>query len=180
MRRAPTRIRNWADPIASVARSGITPDALTIDVVAAEGRPTKCKEPTIVATPPSHVDMPAMPMPQRETPAIHGMFMFGSDTVFLSHKPMFAMANHQYQVVLRVMLPPDAMNPYRTPRRLSFLAGAFEHYQIDGLGDGGRDRRAQNGGERGDLADLGPDQDELWHRAVGVRRRECREEVFDA
>jgi hypothetical protein len=37
------------------------------------------------------------------------------------------------------------------------LAGAFERYQIDGLGDGGCDRRAQNGGERGDLADLGPD-----------------------
>jgi hypothetical protein len=38
----------------------------------------------MVVTPPSHADMPAMPMPQRETPAIHGMFMFGSDTVFLS------------------------------------------------------------------------------------------------
>ena len=68
----------------------------------------------MVATPPNDADMSAMPMPQRETPAVHGMFMFGSDTVFLSHMPMFAMANHQYQVVLQVTLPPDAMNLYRT------------------------------------------------------------------
>ena len=73
----------------------------------------------MVATPPSDADMPAMPMPQgqRETPAVHGMFMFGSDTVFLSHMPMFAMANHQYQVVLRVTLPPDAMNLYRAQKQ---------------------------------------------------------------
>ena len=70
-------------------------------------------------------------------------------------------------------------NPHRSGPA-PWKAITFEHHQIDGLGDGGCDRRAQNGGERGDLADLGPDQDELSHRAVGVRRRKCREEVFDA
>jgi hypothetical protein len=48
-----------------------------------------------------------------ETPDRHGMFMFGTDAVFLSHMPMFTMANHMYQVVLRVSLPPDAMQLYR-------------------------------------------------------------------
>jgi hypothetical protein len=48
-----------------------------------------------------------------ETPDGHGMFMFGTDAVFLSHMPMFTMANHMYQVVLRVSLPPDAMQLYR-------------------------------------------------------------------
>jgi hypothetical protein len=57
------------------------------------------------------MDMPDTP--DTETPASHGMFMFGTDTVFLSHMPMFTMANHMYQVVLRVSLPPDAMQLYR-------------------------------------------------------------------
>jgi hypothetical protein len=55
--------------------------------------------------------MAGMDMP--ETPDNHGMFMFGTDAVFLSHMPMFTMANHIYQVVLRVSLPPDAMQSYR-------------------------------------------------------------------
>jgi hypothetical protein len=57
--------------------------------------------------------MAGMDMPDAETPDRHGMFMFGTDAVFLSHMPMFTMANHMYQVVLRVSLPPDAMQSYR-------------------------------------------------------------------
>ncbi|HUO36397.1 MAG TPA: hypothetical protein VMU34_00395 [Mycobacterium sp.] len=48
-----------------------------------------------------------------DTPDAHGMFMFGADAIFLSHMPMFTMANHMYQVVLRVSLPPDAKQLYR-------------------------------------------------------------------
>lgn len=56
--------------------------------------------------------MSGMNMPTDE-PAMHGMFIFGTDTVFLSHMPMFGMASHMYQVVLRVTLSPDAMALYR-------------------------------------------------------------------
>jgi hypothetical protein len=55
--------------------------------------------------------MAGMDMPDDK--AAHGMFMFGTDAVFLSHMPMFTMAPHMYQVVLRVSLPPDAMQLYR-------------------------------------------------------------------
>ena len=48
-----------------------------------------------------------------DMPAVHGMFMFGADAVFLSHMPMFTAAPHMYQVVLRVTLPADAMRLYR-------------------------------------------------------------------
>jgi hypothetical protein len=94
-------------------------------------------------TPPSDGDMPAMPMPQQETPAVHGMFMFGSDTVFLSHMPMFAMANHQYQVVLQVTLPPDAMNLYRAqkqqhPQAVLNLANPEDEFILPDLQTGTR------------------------------------------
>jgi hypothetical protein len=58
------------------------------------------------------MDMPDTP-DSPETPTGHGMFMFGTDAVFLSHMPMFGNPNHRYQVVLRVSLPPDAMQSYR-------------------------------------------------------------------
>jgi hypothetical protein len=48
-----------------------------------------------------------------DTPSVHGMFMFGTDAVFLSHMPMFTMASHMYQVVLRVTLTPDALQLYQ-------------------------------------------------------------------
>jgi hypothetical protein len=48
-----------------------------------------------------------------DMPAVHGMFMFGSDAVFLSHMPMFTTASHMYQVVLRVSLAPDATQLYQ-------------------------------------------------------------------
>jgi len=41
------------------------------------------------------------------------MFMYGNDQVFLSHMPMFTMASHMYQVVLRVTLAPDALQLYQ-------------------------------------------------------------------
>lgn len=52
-------------------------------------------------------------MDMHDTPAVHGMFMFGTDTVFLSHMPMFTMASHMYQVVLRVALAPEATQLYQ-------------------------------------------------------------------
>jgi hypothetical protein len=31
-----------------------------------------------------------------DMPSVHGMFMFGTDAVFLSHMPMFTAASHMY------------------------------------------------------------------------------------
>jgi hypothetical protein len=53
------------------------------------------------------------PQPIIEEPGYHGMFLLGSDTVFLCHMPMFTMARHMYQVILRVTLDPDIMSRYQ-------------------------------------------------------------------
>jgi hypothetical protein len=51
----------------------------------------------------------AAPTGPADTPDLHGFVMSGLETLFLSHLPMFAMPNHQYQVVLRVTIPAAAM-----------------------------------------------------------------------
>jgi hypothetical protein len=51
-----------------------------------------------------------------DQPGFHGMFMFGTDTLFLSHMPMFTMERHMYQVVLRATLPADIMKEYQAGR----------------------------------------------------------------
>jgi len=51
-----------------------------------------------------------------DQPGFHGMFMFGTDTLFLSHMPMFTMERHMYQVVLQATLPAAIMKEYQTQR----------------------------------------------------------------
>ncbi len=45
-----------------------------------------------------------------DMPAIHGMLMFGHQTIYLSHLPMFH-SPHDYQVILQVSLASQAGNP---------------------------------------------------------------------
>src|SRR6476620_6632168 len=78
--------------------------ALTTSALTSSNR---TKDHRMTPNPMSEMNMPT------DMPAMHGMFMFGTDTVFLSHMPMFTMASHMYQVVLRVTLSPDAMSFYR-------------------------------------------------------------------
>jgi hypothetical protein len=52
-----------------------------------------------------------------DQPGYHGYFMFGTDTLYLSHMPMFTMERHMYQVVLRATLPSDVMQEYQAGRR---------------------------------------------------------------
>ncbi|MFI0482944.1 hypothetical protein [Actinomadura sp. 9N215] len=52
-----------------------------------------------------------------DPPGYHNCFMIGLETLFLSHMPMFTMAKHSYQVVLRATLPPEIMTRYQEDRR---------------------------------------------------------------
>ena len=45
-----------------------------------------------------------------DPPAIHGMLMVGTQTIFLSHLPMFHRP-HDYQVILEVGLQAASSNP---------------------------------------------------------------------
>ena len=56
------------------------------------------------------------PEPIIDAPGQHGFFMFGTETLYLSHMPMFTMEKHMYQVVLRGTLPEDVMDAYRAGR----------------------------------------------------------------
>lgn len=51
-----------------------------------------------------------------DAPGNHGMFMIGSDTLYLVHMPMLTHEKHMYQVVLRVMLPVKVMRQYQRLR----------------------------------------------------------------
>lgn len=55
--------------------------------------------------------------PQADTPGNHGMFMLGTNTLFLTHMPMLTNEQHMYQVVLRASLPSAAMDTYRKLRQ---------------------------------------------------------------
>jgi hypothetical protein len=57
------------------------------------------------------------PQPIIDEPGDHGMFMLGTETLFLCHMPMFTMEKHMYQLILRASLPPDVMQRYRLLRR---------------------------------------------------------------
>ena len=50
-----------------------------------------------------------------ETPQSHGMIVFGTSPVFLSHLPMF-MKNHDYQVVLQASFNADEQQVYEADR----------------------------------------------------------------
>lgn len=60
---------------------------------------------------------PAPPSPIVDQPGYHGYFMIGTETLYLSHMPMFTMERHMYQVVLRGTLPADVMQEYQAGRR---------------------------------------------------------------
>lgn len=53
---------------------------------------------------------------EADAPGNHGMFMVGSETLFLLHMPMFTQEKHMYQMVLRAHLTDDAMAQYRKLR----------------------------------------------------------------
>jgi len=55
-----------------------------------------------------------------DPPATHGMLLFGENSIYLSHLPMFSMAVHRYQVILEVTLTKaggDAQASYVQDRR---------------------------------------------------------------
>jgi hypothetical protein len=96
--------------------------------------------------------MPGMDM-SADMPSMHGMFMFGSDAVFLSHMPMFTSGPHMYQVVLRVSLPADATQLYRQqqaahPQAVRNLQNSEDLFVLPDL---------QNGTRTQFKADLFPD-----------------------
>jgi len=47
----------------------------------------------------------------------HGFVMTGLQTIFLDHLAMFPMQEHMYQAILKVSLPPYAMNVYVSDRK---------------------------------------------------------------
>jgi hypothetical protein len=51
-----------------------------------------------------------------DAPGNHGMFMVGTNTLFLTHMPMFTDEKHMYQVVLRARLSEPAMTVYQKLR----------------------------------------------------------------
>lgn len=51
-----------------------------------------------------------------DAPGNHGMFMIGSETLYLVHMPMLTHEKHMYQVVLRVRLPLKVMRDYQRLR----------------------------------------------------------------
>ncbi|NNA66024.1 hypothetical protein [Pseudomonas gessardii] len=51
-----------------------------------------------------------------DAPGNHGMFMVGSQTLFLVHMPMFTTEKHRYQIVLQASLPADVMAKYQALR----------------------------------------------------------------
>ncbi|WP_044797444.1 hypothetical protein [Bacillus cereus] len=51
------------------------------------------------------------------TPDIHGFVMIGNRSLFLEHVPMFSMENHEYQCILRVSIPEDAMQAINDQRQ---------------------------------------------------------------
>ncbi|PJR12762.1 hypothetical protein [Sinorhizobium meliloti] len=53
---------------------------------------------------------------EADAPGNHGMFMVGTETLFLLHMPMFTQEKHMYEVILRAHLPEDAMAEYRKLR----------------------------------------------------------------
>jgi hypothetical protein len=57
------------------------------------------------------------PQPIIDEPGQHGMFMLGSETLFLCHMPMFTAEKHMYQVILRASLPPAIMQQYQALRQ---------------------------------------------------------------
>jgi hypothetical protein len=59
------------------------------------------------------VHAPAQAEPIVDLPGIHNFFMFGSNTLYLEHMPMFTEEKHMYQVILRAELPADVMQGYR-------------------------------------------------------------------
>jgi hypothetical protein len=59
-----------------------------------------------------------------DMPSVHGMFMFGSDKVYLSHLPMFH-SPHDYQVLLEVSLPKEVKSEYLKHMKLSPLEASY-------------------------------------------------------
>lgn len=51
-----------------------------------------------------------------DAPGNHGMFMVGSQTLFMVHMPMFTTEKHMYQIVLQASLPADVMAKYQALR----------------------------------------------------------------
>jgi hypothetical protein len=55
-----------------------------------------------------------------ERPMSHHMVVFGRESVFMSHLPMFSMPEHAYQVILETELTGAGMNPEQVlSRRLA-------------------------------------------------------------
>lgn len=52
-----------------------------------------------------------------DAPGNHGMFMIGSDTLYLVHMPMLTHEKHMYQLVLEVRLPASVMRDYQRLRK---------------------------------------------------------------
>ncbi|KAE8356184.1 pyridoxal phosphate-dependent transferase [Aspergillus coremiiformis] len=55
----------------------------------------------------------------KRTTDIHGFLMQGNESLFLVHLPMFNMANHRRQLILKVRIPHDMMHAYRALRSLN-------------------------------------------------------------
>jgi hypothetical protein len=72
---------------------------------------------------------PASPIVDQ--PGYHNYFMIGTETLYLSHMPMFTMERHMYQVVLRATLPSDVMQEYEAGRK----AGPTVPYNLTNSSD---------------------------------------------
>jgi hypothetical protein len=64
-----------------------------------------------------HAAPAARASPIDDPPGYHGYFMIGTETLYLSHMPMFTVERHMYQVVLRATLPADVMQQYQAGRK---------------------------------------------------------------
>ncbi|MBD0404955.1 MULTISPECIES: hypothetical protein [unclassified Flammeovirga] len=79
-----------------------------------------------------------------DTPDQHGFVILGEDTLFLSHFMMFAMPNHQYQVILEIEMPENDRQLYvndlkEYPNRTHTLANIQEIFPmiLPDIGKGG-------------------------------------------
>lgn len=56
--------------------------------------------------------IPLAPPSRADAPSVHGMLLFGSNKVYVSHLPMFH-PPHDYQLIAEITLPADAAATYR-------------------------------------------------------------------
>jgi hypothetical protein len=82
--------------------------------------------------------------PVVDQPGVHGFFMFGTDTLYLEHMPMFTAQRHMYQVIVRASLPGDVMEKYQAGRKTeparpyNLVNSGDDEYAIPELKSGAR------------------------------------------